>query len=365
MESEAPANLPSTLRDLTAEVMSDLLRHRFPGTEVTALRIGRVIAGTCTKVTLHLDYNDAGHAHGLPPTLCMKGGFESHGLAEQVYPREVWFFRYLADQIGGSLPKCYFADRNDRQAIILMEDLHARNVRFGLAADAASVEQMQSLLGVLAAVHGRLWQSHQLDSLADEPARKSGSAVLDFSNLVLYQPGNFQRMMGLPRARALPEKLRNLDTARHYLTRLIRAFDEGPRCLIHGDAHLGNTFYPQHGGAAGFIDWQTYASGHWALDVSHLLCTGLTPEDRRGHEKQLIAYYLGQLERHGGPSIGMATAWRSYRRMAFYGFAWVLCPPELQAENVCCVCAERVLTAIDDLATFDALDELDELDAAG
>lgn len=111
--------------------------------------------------------------------------------------------------------------------------------------------------------------------------------------------------------------------------------------------------------AAGFIDWQTYTSGHWALDVSPLLCTGLTPDDRPRHEERLIAYYLEQLKKNGGPSLGMETAYRSYRRMAFYGFAWALCPPELQAEEVCRVCAERVVTAIADLATLDALDDHD------
>ena len=45
--------------------------------------------------------------------------------------------------------------------------------------------------------------------------------------------------------------------------------------------------------------------------------------------------------------------------MAFYGFAWALCPPELQVEEVCCVCAERVVTAIADLATLDALNDHD------
>jgi Protein of unknown function (DUF1679) len=131
-------------------------------------------------------------------------------------------------------------------------------------------------------------------------------------------------------------------------------------CLLaRSPGNSANTFYPPRGGEAGFIDWQTYASGHWALDVSHLLCTGLTPDDRRRHEERLITYFLEQLEANGGPSLGMETAYRSYWRMAFYGFAWALCPPELQAEEVCRVCAERVVTAIADLATLDALDDHD------
>jgi hypothetical protein len=45
--------------------------------------------------------------------------------------------------------------------------------------------------------------------------------------------------------------------------------------------------------------------------------------------------------------------------MAFYGFAWALCPSELQADEVCRVCAERVVTAVADLATLNALDDYD------
>lgn len=356
MPPEHSVILPTTLRDVTAETVTSMLDVGFPGTEVTHLTIGKILPGTCTKLRLLLEYNDTGHTHGLPPTMCLKGGFESHGLTGQVYPREVWFYQRLARQIGGSLPTCYFAGRSERQAVILMEDLLARNVRFARASDAATAAQMQSLLGLLAAVHGRYWESRYLDAVADEPARESGSAVLDFSNLVLYQADNFQRMMQLPRATAVPESLRNLDSARRYVTRLIAKFDDGPRCLMHGDAHLGNTFYAQRGGDSGFIDWQTYARGHWAFDVSHLLCTGLTPEMRRRHERSLLEHYLGELGRHGGRAPHFNDAWESYRQMAFYGFAWALCPPELQAEEVCVTCAKRVIAAISDLETLEALD---------
>lgn len=357
MASETDPYLPLTLGEVTAEVVTDLLRQQFPGTLVTNLALGRVIPGTCTKVRLLLEYDDAGHEHRLPPTMYVKGGFESHGLTGQVFPREAWFYRHLAGPIEGALPKCYFAGRNDRQAILLLEDLLARNARFARASDSATVQQVQALLTVLAAVHGRLWESDELSTLADEAPRTSGSAVLDFSSLVLYQPENFGRMAQLPRAEVVPMKLRDLETARHYLERLVRAFDAGPRCLIHGDAHLGNTFYPRDGSAAGFIDWQTYARGHWAFDVSHLLCTALAPDLRRQFERPLLEHYLGELERHGGHSPGLEVAWESYRRMAFYGFAWALCPPELQVEEVCRTCAERVVAAMEDLGTLEALDD--------
>jgi hypothetical protein len=347
--------LPMTLSDVTPEVVTGFLQCRFPGTVVTSLTVGRVISGTCTKVRLLLEYNDDGHRHGLPPTMCMKAGFEDHGLAGQVFPREVWFYERLASQIGGSLPTCYFAGRNERQAIILMEDLLARNARFARASDAATVEQVRSLLEILAAVHGRYWGNGDLYGLVNEPDRKSGCAVLDFSDQALYQPDNFARMANLPRTAVVPAELRDLGNARRYLQLLIRWFDAGPRCLIHGDAHLGNTFHSLRGGDAGYIDWQTYTGGHWAQDVSHLLCTALTVEDRRRHERPLVAHYLGELARHGTPAPNFDEAWLSYRRMAFYAFAWAICPPELQPEDICMMCADRAVSAIADLETLAAL----------
>jgi hypothetical protein len=71
--------IPLALGDLTAGWLSEALALTYPGAAVTSLTIGTVINGTAAKVRLLLDYNDAGHAAGLPPTMWFKGGFASHG----------------------------------------------------------------------------------------------------------------------------------------------------------------------------------------------------------------------------------------------------------------------------------------------
>jgi hypothetical protein len=69
MTQYSPLIFPQLIADLTAEWLTTVRAVRYPGTQVTSLFIGSVIRGTATNVRLLLTYNDAGHRHGLPPTL--------------------------------------------------------------------------------------------------------------------------------------------------------------------------------------------------------------------------------------------------------------------------------------------------------
>ena len=166
--------LPTEISQITKETMTNLLDVNYPGTKVTRLTIGEILRGSATKVRLLLDYNDRGHKWGLPPTMWVKTGFEDHGLVDEAYRREVWFYQHLSSQLGGSIPKSYFAGCNDQQALILMEDLLARNVLFRNATHPGNLDQVKHLLSNLAAVHGALWESDRLESLAGERPGSSG-----------------------------------------------------------------------------------------------------------------------------------------------------------------------------------------------
>ena len=49
----------------------------------------------------------------------------------------------------------------------------------------------------------------------------------------------------------------------------------------------------------GVIDWQTALRGPGTLDLTSLLCTSLTVEDRRRHEDDLLDRYTSALGNHG------------------------------------------------------------------
>jgi hypothetical protein len=65
------------------------------------------------------------------------------------------------------------------------------------------------------------------------------------------------------------------------LWRLLEILETEPVTLLHGDPHIGNT-YVLPDGRGGLLDWQLMVRGRWAHDLTYLMVTGLTPEDR-GH----------------------------------------------------------------------------------
>src|SRR5262245_885382 len=97
-----PMRLPNSLEELNADWLTTALSQAYPGTVVKHAALGTVIRGTATKARVLLDYNDTGHAHGLPPTLWFKGGFEAHSSGEHmmsVYAAEGAFYRDLAPRL--------------------------------------------------------------------------------------------------------------------------------------------------------------------------------------------------------------------------------------------------------------------------
>jgi thiamine kinase-like enzyme len=72
----------------------------------------------------------------------------------------------------------------------------------------------------------------------------------------------------------------------------------GPRCLLHGDAHVGNLYLDEQRRPS-LVDWQLVQSAPWYLDVGyHLGCT-LNPAERRRSEWDLLAHYLDRLRAEG------------------------------------------------------------------
>ena len=61
-----------------------------------------------------------------------------------------------------------------------------------------------------------------------------------------------------------------------------------PATFLHGDTHIGNT-YRTAAGRVGITDWQCSLFGHWSYDVSYLIASILTVEDRRRWEQELLA----------------------------------------------------------------------------
>lgn len=353
--------LPLVPEDVTPEWLSSALSGSHSGVGVAGvgvenLEVVEILWGTGTKLMVRAGYNAAGRAAGLPERLCIKAGLAEHReLVKFCYQTEARFFAELAPQLSMGLPRCFFAQANEDQGVVVMEDLRSSGASLCRVQETMSRETAAAFLDDLAALHARWWNSPELaddgalgwlmrhDPLPDDKWGDYGRGQL--------QPETWQHYMGLPRSLAVPRACRDRAAMQAALQALRRYGASGPTCVIHGDAHLGN-MYVDGAGAPGFLDWQTVRRGHWAHDVAYFYISALDPLDRRAWERDLIRHYLAALKKHGVMDApGEVEAWEAIRAHVCYGlFYWMVNPVEWQVEENNAAVAPRFGWAAVDLA---------------
>lgn len=349
----AQVPLPKSLAQVSAEWFAQALGETYPGTAITSFKPGAVIKGMATKAQYFLEYNEAGRAHGLPPSLWIKAGFEKGSERSiPLYAAEVNFFRDLAGKLPVRTPKSFFQalDPDNGNGILILEDMTLRHARFGKQSDPLTPEGATRVLEAQAGYHAFL---RSADHHADYPWLTVGGAIgqVDVTDEFL---GFWDHAETLPRYRFVPQGLKDRDRVRRGI-RAMEALDRrSADSLVHGDCHLGNLFFEPDGGV-GLIDWQTCMRGHWAFDVSYFMTVSLSVEDRRAHERDLIAHYLAEVARHGAPPLSFEDAWLAYRQHVAWCFLTIMCPVEKQTEDICMLNSERTSAAMTDLDTLGAL----------
>jgi aminoglycoside phosphotransferase (APT) family kinase protein len=351
-------NLPATLADVTPAWLSSVLSSGVRDVTVSAARIDRIIDGTATKARLLLTYDDPEAAADLPDRLWIKGGYgreRDKVTPTGAYAVEARFYRDLRPRIPVTVPACYFADCDERtqQGVILIRDLEQDGADFCNAARPMTVDQVASVLELLAPLHAFWWESDELDKIPWLRAPlERGSAPDHYVRR--FTRADLDGFLSLPRASAVPASI-TADGVLDALYALQDRVTQRPRCLLHGDTHLGNV-YLNADGTPGLVDWQTVWRGCWAHDVAYFITSALAVEDRRGHERELLRHYLNALAAAGAAAPAFDSAWDDYRRYVAYGlFIWLINPIEAQPDDVNIPNITRFATAADDLDTFGAL----------
>jgi len=352
-------SLPRNLNDVTPEWLTGLLQNRYPGVLVRAMETVDVRNGHTTKLRLRLQLNDAGRAAGLPESVCLKSnwseGFESGDICEL----EARFYHHVANQPGVPAARAFYADWDadgSGQGVVVMEDLALTGGRFGHSTDHLGVEGIALALESLARLHGVWWDSPRLRELAWLPI--SMQTYIDTEQLRMmwaYVEANLPK----PSYQAiLPAWMRNDPQ------RLVRCFDAlarheqrqpPPRCIVHGDSHVGNSFLRPDGERL-WLDWQLVRQGHPWRDVTYLMLGGLTIEERRRSERELLRHYRDGLLRGGAQNvIDLEAVWGQYRLWPVYGMqSWIANVDAWGQSGLPMV--ERFFTAAEDLETMDLLE---------
>lgn len=238
--------------------------------------------------------------------------------------------------------------------LLVMEDIVHRGADPRDATRAMTVDQVMNGIRGLARVHSRYWgfTSRTHPKLRWVKTWKPSKG---------WQVGLGRRIpIGLTRGRdALPQEVARYSSEQilDFWTRYVASLTRGPMTLLHGDAHIGNT-YVLPDDDVGFLDWQVVRRGEWSQDVGYFLISALSEEDRRRSEVDILEEYRKCLQVPEAERPTSSHMWSRYRATPAYGLAiWLstLGTDGWQSKEVCLKLCQRFAAAFTELDSLQAL----------
>ncbi|MDZ7733206.1 MAG: phosphotransferase [Acidimicrobiia bacterium] len=354
---------PRTTAELSPGLLTEALAEQWRGTRVSSVTVvdeahcDTGSASTAARAVLDLTYER--DPADLPGRMVLKTVLVRPGAPGSMYLNEVRFYRRIRPDLSIETPRCYAATYDEASGSfgLLLEDLTARGARFPDAREAMSVERMATLLDHLASLHATWWADPRLDTELDWLWTPYSGGFHDFLDSMGLEFIRGQMERSEYKQALLADRLgRSLDDLWVDLWRAQELVASEPTTLLHGDTHFGNTYLLPDGGV-GLLDWQLLQRGRWCHDVTYALVTSLSVEDRRRHERELLAGYLDALGRRGVGPPSLDEAWECHRRVAIWGFlvGWFLTPIENYGPEILHANLDRLATALEDLGTIAAL----------
>lgn len=349
--------IPQDWCDVSPQWMTAAIAPEHPQAEVAAVELVTRDDGTNRRARFRLSYR---HGSGPEYVFC-KAHTPRHRI---VHLRNGNLFneaRLFAAEVPLPVdhPRVYSAitDRLRLDFLLVMEDLTQRGADPRDATRPMTVEQVADGLRGLARLHSRYWGLTN----TSQPALKW---------LKTWRPSRGWQVglrrcvpLALERHREdLPKQITGYtgDEIVDYWARFVSGLRRGPATLLHGDAHIGNT-YILPGNSVGFLDWQVARRGNWSQDMGYFLVGALSEADRGDHEGELLREYHDalQLPVAQRPSLDEITL--RYRASHAYGLAiWLstLGSVGYQSVDISLALAQRFAAAFIDHDTLSALESL-------
>jgi hypothetical protein len=347
--------VPKDWDEITPDWMTAALAGHHPGATVEKVTVDLRDDGTNRRARLGLTYS----AGSGPATVFVKAVDPDHKAMIEMTSGLLHEPRLFESKVVLPLehPLVYAAmiDGAQNDFILVMEDLAARGADPRDATRPLTVEQAANGVRGLARMHGHFW-GHRVERQ-------------DLDWLEPFVPWDGMQYAPLPAALErlgddAPASVHALsidalidDVWKPYVRTLVTS----SVTLLHGDAHIGNT-YLTPAGDVGFLDWQVARRGNFALDLGYFLQGALTTEDRRGHERALLAEYRDAL---GLPADELPSAdevWLRYRASVAHGLTLWLCTASAgelwQRPDIALALAQRYSAAYEDLQTAEAIADI-------
>ena len=350
-------SFPRRVADLGPEALSKVM-----GRTVEAVTVLDGESGTSSRARLALSGRD------VPETVFVKlsaatAATRMLGELARLGETEARFYAELAPELGAGTPRAHGAgiphaygavfDAVTGRYVVVLEDMTSTPCQFPDTLNPLDVDQMASLVEVLAGLHGRFW--------GRLPEKPGGGGPLGWLAAPSRDPANLltPALMKMS-ARKLADRTSVPIEAGRYLwenyQRATEIVDAGTHTVLHGDSHPGNTYFRD--GRGGLLDWQVVRRGHPSRDLTYTLVLGLPVDQRRANERDLLDVYRTALAAAGGPDLDRNELWTRYRQAVTYAYVSPLTTAGLggmQTEGIALEGLARAVAAVQDLETVAAL----------
>jgi Phosphotransferase enzyme family len=343
--------VPKDWSEVTADWMTAALADQHPGAVVDAVTVDMRDDGTNRRARLAVTYS----AGSGPATVFVKAVDPDHKAMVKLTSGLLHEPRLFNSKVDLPLehPLVYAAviDEADEDFLLVMEDLTARGADPRDSTRPYTVDEAASGVRGLARMHARYWgervqrpELHWLEPFVPWDGMQYAPLPDALDALGADAPASVHALT-----------IENLieDVWKPY----IRTLTVGPPTLLHGDAHVGNT-YLTPAGDVGFLDWQVARKGNFALDLGYFLQGAITTEDRRTHERELLAGYRDALELPADELPSADEIWLRYRASVAHGLTlWLVTASAgaWQRRDIALTLAQRYSAAYEDLDTARAL----------
>ena len=269
---------------------------------------------------LELDY-EAGDG---PPVMVLKmqavnDANRAVAQAFDLYRREVLYYRDVAPRSAAWTPTIYFAEIEDNDFVLLMEDLS--DYRLGDQVEGCGLEEARLGMVWLGKQHASFWGN------VDDPSLEFLPYVYpSYSSDALLKGGAFGwDVMVEAFNDVLPSHIKGLK-ARYMAAApgLFQWMATPPLTVVHGDFRMDNFFFGDREDQEPLIavDWQGALRGRATQDLGYFMSGSVRIEERRAHERELIGLWHRQLVEGAVTDYSADDAWEDYRRGILY--VWII-----------------------------------------
>lgn len=299
-------SVPSELSEVTATWLSDILATSPAGNRKSRVRSVQIEPAVkwnhAETAFLHVEYEE--NAPNLPTLFFVKLRGQADPLSD-IFPGEKNFYE---DARNADIPiaPCFaaIADDTTGATCVLLKDLRATHVSAQWPLP-PSLDQCREALASLAKVHA-YWRQRAGSEL-DVREKLLGKHVSEM----------LPEFIGLLGDRLPKDRAEKLVAACRKTPELKSSFYSSDKLVtrVHGDAHFWNVLYPKDSAQreALLIDWEDWRVDFAGTDLALLIAMHWYPDRRARHERDLLRYFLSQLNSHISEPVTWDDLWHEYR----------------------------------------------------